>query len=287
MTRTSKKQRAKEREGKWKELLERETPYQDYQFPVLSIIIPTRNNSEKISLTIDSVLSQRYPIFEIIIVDAGSTDRTLEVVRNYRDERMHIYSVSGFERYEMLNKGITQAKGEYVNCLFPGDFYIRQGSLLHMMELALDNDKPHLVYCGTLIRDGKSEPKILLRPLTLKLLKKGLQPTSLQSCWFRTDMLRKLGKFDTDYRLRGGFELMCRFCLHQNLREASTNWILTDYDLRLVTREMIIRHFLETFKTIYRHFGLFTTIRWLFIQKDFSRIIRTWVRGFKAAFFRS
>jgi len=283
---TSKKKGVAEEEKKWGKLLQRESSYQDYQFPSLSIIIPSHNSSEKISLTIDSVLSQRYPDFEIIIVDAGSTDRTLEVVRSYRDERIHIYSVSGFERYEMLNKGVTQSEGKYVNCLFPGDFYIRQGSLLHMMELALDHQNPHLVYCGTLIRDGKSEPKILLRPFNLKFLKKGMQATSLQSCWFRTDTLRELGKFNTEYKLRGGFELMCRYCINAELREVSTSWILTDYDLRLVTRSMVIQHFLETFKTIYHYFGFFITVRWLFIQKDFSRILRIWFRGLKAAFFR-
>jgi len=275
---------AKIEEG-WETILQTQAGYQDYEFPKISVVIPTYNSAEKISLTFDSVLRQHYPDFEMIVVDSGSTDRTLEVIKNYRDERIHIYSVSGFERYEMLNKGIAQSKGDYVNCLFPGDFYIRSETLRHMMGLAIKHGNPPLLYCGTLIRDGRSEPKILLRPLNLQFLKKGLQPTSLQSCWFRTDILRELGKFDTEYRLRGGFELMCRYCLQVKQEFIATNWVLTDYDLRLVTRAMVTRHFFETLRTIYRHFGILTTIRWLFIQKDLSRMLRIWYRGVKTAFY--
>ena len=230
----------------WAELLKSKPKYNDYEYPRVSIVIPTFNNSEKLPLTLDSLMSQHYPDFEIIVVDGGSTDRTLEVAKNYRDDRIHIFSVSGFARYEMLNKGISQSTGEYVNCLFPGDFYIYPDTLHHMMELALDRDKPDMVFCGTLIRDGRSDPKILLRPLNCVYLRMGQQPTSLQSCWFRTDTIRKLGKFNTDYNLRGGYELMCRLCLNFGLRKEASYRVLTDYDLRLVTLSMVTSHFLET-----------------------------------------
>jgi glycosyltransferase involved in cell wall biosynthesis len=271
-------------EKDWNKLLNGSVQFQDYQYPKVSIVIPAFNNSAKIAPTLDSVLSQQYPDFEVLVIDAGSTDRTLEVVKNYRDERIHIYSVSGFQRYEMLNKGISQSSGDYVNCLFPGDFYIHHDTLLFMMELALQNDRPDLVYCGTLIREGRSDPKILYRKLSLSLLKRGQQPTSLQSCWFRTDTILRIGKFSTDYNLRGGFELMCRFLTHMNLRVVSTSRVLTDYDLRHVTRPMIIDHFKETIKTVKRYFGLRATVYWLFIQKDFKRLLKIWLRQVRMAF---
>lgn len=263
---------------------DREKKYNDYEYPRVSVVVPIYNSSEKISLTLESILNQIYPDYEIIIVDAGSTDRSLEVVKNYRDERVHLYSVSGFQRYEMLNKGISQATGEYINCLFPGDFYIHNHSLLHMMEVALDNQKPDLVFCGTLLRDGKRDPKILLRTLSLHLLKQGQQPTSLQSCWFKTDTIRNLGKFNTSYSLRGGYELMCRFCLNPDFRNVFTCRVLTDYDLRLVTRSMVMSHFAETFRTIWKYFGFFAAFRWLFIQKDFFRLLRIWLHTIRVAF---
>lgn len=258
--------------------------YQDYEYPKVSIVIPTFNNCEKISLTLDSLLGQHYPDFEIIVIDSGSTDRTLEVVKNYRDERISIYSVLGCQRYEMLNKGIAHSTGEYVNCLFPGDYYILPETLLYMMKIALDHNKTELVFCGTLLRDGRTDPKILLRPFSLDLLKKGQQPTSLQSCWFKIETLRNLGKFNTDYTLRGGYELMCRFLLDSERRHIFTSRILTDYDLRHVTRTMVVSHFTETFSTIWRYFGVWSSLNWLLIQKDFDRILKIWWRQLTAAF---
>lgn len=272
------------KQSTWKELLNKQNKYNDYEYPRVSIIIPTFNNSEKISLTFDRIFDQKYPDYEILVVDGGSTDRTLEVVKNYRDERVHIFSVSGFHRYEMLNKGISHAKGEYVNFLFPGDFYIHQDVLIHMMETAMDKDKPEMVFCGTLIRDGRSDPKILFRKLNLNLLKRGQQPTSLQSCWFRLDYLRDIGKFDTGYTLRGGFELMCRMVKNSSARIVSTERVLTDYDLRFVTRQTVLTHLKETWKTLKRYFGYGVACRWLFIQKDLIRLYAIWFRNVKVAF---
>lgn len=263
----------------------KEKKYNDYEYPRVSLTIPIYNNAEKLSLTLDSILDQIYPDFEIIFIDAGSTDRSQKVVQYYRDDRIHLYTVSSYQRYEMLNRGISLATGDYVNCLFPGDFYIHKHALHEMMELALDHKEPDLVYCGTLLRDGKTDPKILLRPLSLELLKRGQQPTSLQSCWFRTETIRNIGKFGSDFNLRGGFELMCRFMQNGKLRHVSTTHVLTDYDLRKVTRTMVIQHFQETFQTIWINFGWLAALKWLMTQKDISRLFHLWLRSVKMAFF--
>ncbi|CCB91661.1 putative glycosyltransferase [Waddlia chondrophila 2032/99] len=268
----------------WNQVEQDKFNYQDYQYPEVSVVIPCFNHCAKIALTLDSILGQNYFKYEVLVIDAGSTDRTLEVVKSYRDERIRIYSVSGYKRYEMLNKGISQASGSYVNCLFPGDFYIYPDALLFIMETALDRNLPDLVYCGTLLRDGRSDPKILYREMTLNLLKRGQQPTSLQSCWFKTETIRSLGKFNTNYKLRGGYELICRFMAHPGLRAVSTKRVLTDYDLRHVTRAMVFSHFIETLKIVRQYFGLKAMIRWLFIQKDFKRLLKIWWRQVKMAF---
>lgn len=261
-----------------------EKKYNDYEYPKVSIIIPSYNCAQSISTTMESLLNQEYPDFEVIIVDGGSTDRTLEVVKGFANDKVHLYSVSTQERYEMLNKGLSQSSGLYVNFLFPGDFYIYRETLKHMMSTALDHDKPHLLYCGTLLRDGRTEVKFLHRHLSLKLLRNGQQPTSLQSIWFRVEIFRELGKFNTSLRLRGGYELLCRFCLHKNFRAVSTNRVLTDYDLRWVTSRLVIRHFWETMRTVYKYFGMWSTVRWLFFQKDMLRFAKLWFRRVKVAF---
>lgn len=265
-------------------LLQSEEKYNDYEYPRVTVVMPTYNSSQAISTTLKSVLEQDYPDFEVLVVDAGSTDHTLKIVKGLQNERIRLFTVSEYQRYEMLNKGISHSTGEYLNFLFPGDFYIYRETLKFMMNMALDHERPDLVFCGTLLRDGKSEAKILYRHLTLKLLRQGQQPTSLQSCWFKKETFAKIGRFDPQYTLRGGFDLLCRYGQHGQLRSMSKNRIFIDYDLRWVTRQSIIQHFKETFKIIYKYFGSLAVLRWLYYQKDTARLFKLWSKSLKSAF---
>lgn len=254
------------------------------QYLKVSIIIPAYNCAQSISMTLDKILHQKYPDLEVIVIDGSSTDSTMEVLKRYDDIRLRLYSVASFKRYEMFNKGISLARGDYINFLFPGDFFLRPDTLQLMMKLALDQGKPHLVYSGTLLRDGFSEEKFLFRQLSLELLKRGQQPTSLQACWFKRETFMEIGKFYTDFHMRGGFDLLCRFLLQGTLRYSSIRLALTDYDLRGVTRHDVLCHFWETLKTVYYYFGLVALISWLFRQKDIKRFFTLWIRSVKAAF---
>lgn len=269
----------------WKAFHQEKMAHEPYEWPKVSIVIPTYNCAQTISLTIESLLEQDYSNYEILIVDGGSRDRTLELIKTFRQDRIRIYSLPISQRYEMLNKGISHALGRYINCLFPGDFYISRTTLQQIMELAIKEKHPHLIYCGTLLRNGKSEVKSLYRVLDLDLLKSGQQPTSLQSCWFRTDIFRELGKFNSKYSLRGCYEWLCRYMMHADFRTVSIHRILTDYDLRWVTRSMILQHFWETFTTVLYYYGPMATVRWFFRQKDGSRFLKLWWRNVRIAFF--
>ncbi len=261
-----------------------EDKYQEYEFPKVSVVVPTFNAASTITLTLERILFQDYPDFEVLIIDAGSTDRTLEVVQGYRDDRIHVYSVAGYQPYEMMNKGISQATGQFINFIFPGDFYLYKDTHKSMMGLALQHDKPNLVFCGTLLRDGYSEVKTLFRKMSPRILREGQQPASLQSCWFRIDTFQEIGKFDTSYALRGAFEFLCRYSAYGNLRSVSVKRILIDYDLRSVTRQMVLCHFTETYKAIRKYFGFWSTLRWVFRQKDWLRFLRLWFRSVRVAF---
>lgn len=268
----------------WETLLS-EQELADELCPMVSIVVPTYNNARSIAITIESLLKQRYPDFEILVVDAGSEDRTLEIVKSYHDERIRLCSVTGYNRYEMVNKGISLSQGLYVNVLFPGDYYIHIDTLRIMMRLAVEQQTPGIVYCGCLLREAHKDVKALYRPLDLNLLKMGQQPTSLQSIWIKNSLFEELGKFNSHLQLRGGFDFLCRFMMSNNPDFASTSRVLTDYDLRGVTKNMVISHFKETFLVLKKHFGIIDACIWLCRQNEVSRYFRLLGKSMKVALF--
>lgn len=267
----------------WSKLTKDVNLFDRYNFASVSVVVPTYNQGNSVARTLDSLMAQDYPELDIIVVDAGSTDKTLQIVRSYDPLIVRLHSVYEYDLYEMLNKGIALARGRYVNFLYPGGFYIQKDSLKYMMALACDHEMPHMIFGGTLLRSHSGEVRVLFRALTESSMRQGKQPTSLEACWFRRDLFGLLGNFTTWYGLRGGFDLLCRLVKHPDLDVVSTSRVVTDYEVRVVTRQMILHHFWETLKVLLHHFGIIATMRWASHQQDTRRYLRSWFRSIKVA----
>jgi glycosyltransferase involved in cell wall biosynthesis len=79
--------------------------------PLVSIIVPTYNSERTLARCLDSIRNQTYRNIELIVVDNGSTDRTVEIANQYR-ARVHI--LTGEERCKQTNYGVKMAQGKYV-----------------------------------------------------------------------------------------------------------------------------------------------------------------------------
>ena len=78
--------------------------------PLVSIIVPTKNSERLLERCLDSIISQTYKSYELILVDNSSTDKTLEIAKKYTDK---IYT-KGPERSAQVNFGVSVANGEYI-----------------------------------------------------------------------------------------------------------------------------------------------------------------------------
>ncbi|MBO7305039.1 MAG: glycosyltransferase family 2 protein [Clostridia bacterium] len=107
----------------------------------VSVIIPIYNAADYIRPAIDSVLAQTLSEFEIICVDDGSTDSTLEVLREYQkiDSRVRIVTETNAGPAYARNNGMRRARGEYVAFLDADDFFEPE-MLRRLYELASDGD---------------------------------------------------------------------------------------------------------------------------------------------------
>jgi glycosyltransferase involved in cell wall biosynthesis len=85
--------------------------------PLVSIIIPVYNGEKTIQKTIESVLQQTFQNFEILVINDGSHDSTLNVINNIKDERLRIFSYPNAGVSTSRNRGLALARCEFISGL--------------------------------------------------------------------------------------------------------------------------------------------------------------------------
>ena len=115
--------------------------------PIVSIIMPTFNAELTISQSIESVLEQEYSFWELIIINDGSTDSTLNSIENHLlDQRVHLINQTNKGVAEARNKGLLIAKGKYIAFLDADDCW-RKDKLIKQVYYLDSNKNIGLVYC--------------------------------------------------------------------------------------------------------------------------------------------
>ncbi len=93
------------------------------KMPTISIVIPAYNAESTIRETIESVQKQTFSDFEVIIIDDGSTDKTVEIINNFDDERIKVFSYENGGVSAARNRGISHANGEFIAFLDADDLW--------------------------------------------------------------------------------------------------------------------------------------------------------------------
>jgi len=116
-------------------------------YPKISIITPSYNQGRYIEQTIQSVLSQNYPNLEYIIIDGGSTDETVDIIKKYESQLTYWVSEKDSGQTDAINKGFAKCTGYIINWLNSDDYY--EPATLHRVANAFMNNKDCKVVCGT------------------------------------------------------------------------------------------------------------------------------------------
>ncbi|NER48248.1 MAG: glycosyltransferase family 2 protein [Symploca sp. SIO1A3] len=116
--------------------------------PTISVIIPAYNAQKTIQETINSVLNQTFSDFELIVINDGSQDSTLEIVSSISDRRMRVYSYPNAGPQKSRNRGIAQATGEYVSFLDADDLW-RADKLEAQLQALQGNSQAAVAYSWT------------------------------------------------------------------------------------------------------------------------------------------
>ena len=95
--------------------------------------MPVFNEEKHVAEAIDSILSQTYSNFELIIIDDGSQDKTSEVIKKYSDERIKFYQPGRIGKVAAFNLAFSKSKGDFI-CLFAGDDILPKKSIEQRMD---------------------------------------------------------------------------------------------------------------------------------------------------------
>lgn len=98
--------------------------FQINELPLITVITVVLNGEGHLEETMQSVLNQTYPNVEYIIVDGGSTDGTLDIIRKYGDRIDYWVSEKDKGIYDAMNKGIKVALGSWINFMNGGTVFI-------------------------------------------------------------------------------------------------------------------------------------------------------------------
>src|SRR4028119_812278 len=90
---------------------------------LISVIIPVYNGEKTIQETIESVLNQTFTDFELIVINDGSQDATLEIVERIQDSRLKVLSYPNAGQAASRNRGLSHASGEYISFIDADDLW--------------------------------------------------------------------------------------------------------------------------------------------------------------------
>lgn len=279
-------QKKKEEEGFAEELLGSLLPPKEPKNSLsLSVILPVYNCADVIGRTLESLQLQGYFPLEVLVIDAGSTDRSLEIIHSYSGLISRVYTVERFDNALMINRGIALAKGTYITILYPGSFYLSSLVFASFLTEALGNTLPDLIYCGGIQREVHRPPRTIYLPIQDRLLVKGIHPATLPACWFHRDLFDRIGRFDSAYPLRLGYEFFCRVSKEKNLNILQVDRVFVDFDYGRFSYGKILRFAADTWLIILRHYGLIKAISW-FIGINHLLIVKGIWRLFKRTLYR-
>ena len=241
-----------------------------------SLITVSFNSSATIRDTIDSVLVQKYPCIEYIIVDGGSSDATMDIVREYGERIAKTVSRPDKGIYDAMNTGIGLATGDIIGFINSDDFYA-SNSAISSVANAFRDQSVDAVY-GDLCYVAQKDTSRVVRYWRSS----GFTPGAFSLGWcpphptffVRRAVYERLGGFDPQFRIAADVELMMRFLEAHRVASAHIPSVLVRMRLGGETNRSvrnIIRQNQEIMAAL-RKYGLVSSWPSFIAHKAWSRI---------------
>ena len=186
---------------------------------LISIIVPTFNAQATLARCLDSAIGQTLPEKEIIVVDGGSTDGTLETIRHFSGDLAGWSSELDGGIYDAANKGLKRAQGEWIYFLGADDLFF-DNTVLDRMAPILRGSYPNVrVVYGRVAMLGRNDEVLAVLGAPWPESRKRLASyMSLphQGIFHHRSLFQEHGEFDRTYRTGGDYEFLLRELVHRD-----------------------------------------------------------------------
>jgi glycosyltransferase involved in cell wall biosynthesis len=178
----------------------------------ISIVTPSFNQGKYLEQTIDSILSQNYPNLDYIIIDGGSSDNSVEIIRKYEKYLSFWVSEKDKGQSDALNKGLAKANGDIFNWINSDD-WLREGTLKHIAE-AFENPQT-LLFAGNIVhvRGEKITPMAGTRVFNNPAKTIGFAAVNQPAMFYKMDVFKGLGGINPRLHYCMDQELFIKFLL--------------------------------------------------------------------------
>jgi glycosyltransferase involved in cell wall biosynthesis len=193
--------------------------------PLVTIVTPSFNQANYLEETINSIFKQTYPNIEYIVMDGGSSDGSLEIIKKHASRLAHWVSEKDRGQTDAINKGFALAKGEVLAWLNSDDTLL-PNAIEEAVSYLVENPDTGMVYGDANYIDERSKVigKFPAAETNLPRLRKGYVHIPQQASFFRRSLWEQVGPLDPEFFFAMDYDLWVRLAELTELKYIPRTW---------------------------------------------------------------